>query len=193
MSYMDEEIVKQANAYKKETRGSIYEQIFIKGEEVKFEKTVFSEDGIEVWLPVEFIDIPEFIMKLKYPSENRPKYIKTCKQGGVDFGLNPLPLDASDAMTQELGEQMYQITKKFKSDATFIEKQFLVNEKTQHRVFWFDFVSKGIDGLIYNFMGVTEVSGKELNYVFNCPAEDMEVWKPVAMEVFESITTYEES
>lgn len=188
----DEVIIQEANKYKKETRGSIYDKILIKGEEIKFEKTVFEEDGIDVYLPVDFIDIPKEIMRLKYPSEGRPKYIKTCKAGGVDFGLNPLPLEGSDAMTQELGDQMYQVTKKFKPYDVFLEKQIFVNENTENLVYWYDFITKGIDAMIYNFMGVTTVAGKSLNYVFNCNAEEMEIWKPVAQEVFLSIRTHEE-
>ena len=41
-------------------------------------------------------------------------------------------------------------------------------------------------------MGVTTVAGKSLNYVFNCSAEEIDVWKPVALEVFLSIKTQEE-
>lgn len=190
--YQDESIIEDMNSYKKMTRGSIYDQIFIKGEEVKFEKKIFEEDKIEVYLPVDFVDIQDFIMKLKYPSENRPKYIKTSPLGGVDFALNPLPLEGSDAMTTELGNQMYIVTQNFKSDATFISKETYVNEKNQQLVYWFDFITRGIDGLIYNFMGVTTVAGKSLNYVFNCSAEEIDVWKPVALEVFLSIKTQEE-
>ncbi|MBR4083891.1 MAG: hypothetical protein IKK33_06360 [Lachnospiraceae bacterium] len=187
----DEQFIKEANEYKKETRGSIYSNIFVKGEEMLFDKFIFEEDRIEVYLPVDFIDIPEPIKKYKYPSEGRPKYIKTHRLGGVDFGLNPLPLEGTDAMTKEVGEQMYQITKNYKPYDLFLDKESNINENTNKLVFWFDFITRGIDAMIYNFMGVTSVAGKQLNFVFNCNAEEKDIWKPIAKEVFMSIKTYE--
>ena len=135
------------------------------------------------------MDLPEVIKKIKYPGEGRPQVIKTIPEGGIDFGLNLLPLEGSDAMTKELGDQLYMFSKKFCANGIFDEQKCEKNPRTELDVYWYDFISKGIDANIYNFMANTSVAGKEINLVCNCEASLKPIWKPVFIEVANSIRT----
>lgn len=187
----DEQFIKEANRYKKETWGSIYSEMVIQGEVVPFEKQLYFEDKVEVYLPQNFVDLPEVIKKVKYPGEGRPQIIKTIPAGGLDIGLNMLPLDGTDAMTKELGEQMYGFTKTLRSGSLFFEQKCEKNPRTGFDVYWYDFVSKGIDGDIYNFMANTAVAGQQISIVCNCEASLKPVWKPVFLEVANSVKIVE--
>lgn len=187
----DEQFIKEANKYKKETRGSIYTEIIIQGEVVPFEKQRYFEEKVEVYLPQKFVDLPEAIRKVKYPGEGRPQIIKTTPAGGLDIGLNLLPLEGTDAMTKELGEQMYGFTKTLRAGSMFFEQKCEKNPRTGLDVYWYDFISKGIDGDIYNFLANTAVAGQQISIVCNCEASLKPIWQPVFLEVANSVKTAE--
>lgn len=184
---MNEQEIKEASAYKKENQGSIYDDICIKGCKYHFSEQYYFDDKISVWLPDSFIELPDEIKKLKYPGEGRPQVIRTIPVGGVDFGINLLPLDGSDQMTIEFGKQMYQLTRNMRPAELYYDKKQERNEKTGRIISWFDYISHGLDAKLYNLIGTTYVAGKTVNFVFNCIAQDMSVWKPVALEVLFSL------
>ena len=79
--------------------------------------------------------MPDAIKKIKYSGEGRPQVIRTIPGGGVDFGINMLPLEGSDAMTEEFGQQMYHITKNLKPAELYIERKIEINELTGRIIF----------------------------------------------------------
>lgn len=184
---MNEQEIKQANNYKKQPAGSIYTGIVIKGTEYLFCEQRYFDDAISIWLPEKFIELPDAIKKLKYPGEGRPQVIRTIPTGGVDFGINKLPLDGSDAMTVEFGEQMYRLTRNMRPAEIYYDKKVEINERTGKKIAWFDYISHGIDAKLYNLIGTTYAANATINFVFNCIAQDMEIWKPIAQEVLWSL------
>lgn len=184
---MDEKIIREANEYKKESLGSIYQEIVIKGSKYHFCEQLYFNDTVSIFLPEHFIELPDEIKKVKYPGEGRPQVIRTIPAGGVDFGINLLPLEGSDAMTEDFGNQMYTFTRNMRPAEIYYDKKIEMNEKTGRKISWFDYVSHGIDARIYNLIGTTYAAGKAINFVFNCAAQDKDVWKTVALEVLFSI------
>lgn len=184
---MNEQEIKASSAYKKGTQGSIYDGVVIKGVTYRFSEQFYFDDKISIWLPDNFIELPDEIKKLKYPGEGRPQVIRTIPAGGVDFGINLLPLDGSDQMTVEFATQMYQFTRNLKPAEMYYDKKQEWNEDTQRTIWWFDYISHGMDARIYNFIGTTYAAGKTINFVFNCNAQDKDLWKPIAREVLFSL------
>ncbi len=184
---MNEQEIREANEYKKESQGSIYEGVMVKGVKYHFCEQLYFDDKISIWLPDNFIELPDAIKKLKYPGEGRPQVIRTIPTGGVDFGINLLPLDGSDQMTVEFGNQMYQLTRNMRPAELYYDKKLEVNERTGRKIAWFDYISHGLDAKLYNLIGTTYAAGKAVNFVFNCIAQDMSIWKPIALEVLFSL------
>lgn len=184
---MNEKQIKEAFAYKKKNQGSIYGDITIKGSKYHFCKQLYFDNKISIWLPDNFIELPDEIKKLKYPGEGRPQVIRTIPVGGVDFGINMLPLDGSDQMTIEFGKQMYQLTRNMRPAELYYDKKQELNEKTGRIISWFDYISHGLDAKLYNLIGTTYASERTINFVFNCIAEDMSVWKSIALDVLFSL------
>ena len=54
----------------------------------------------------------------------------------------------------------------------------------ENKIGWFDFKSHGLD---HNVMYCTPIDGKMLHGIFNSPIELAEVWKPVVLQVMQSI------
>lgn len=183
---MDEKIIQ--NIFKKNGTNSIYQGVNIKGNLYTFTEQHYFDDRISIYLPENFIDLPDAIKKIKYPGEGRPQVIRTIPGGGVDFGINMLPLEGSDAMTEEFGQQMYHITKNLKPAELYIERKIEINELTGRKIDWFDYISHGVDTRIYNLIGSTYAGRKMVNYVFNCAAKEKDLWKPVAIEVLYSLS-----
>ena len=184
---MNEKEIREASEYKRETQGSIYSEVYVKGDKYHFCEQLYFDNAISIWLPEHFIELPDQIKKLKYPGDGRPQVIRTIPAGGVDFGINLLPLEGSDLMTEEFGNQMYQFTKNLRPAEIYYDKKLEVNEKNGRKISWFDYISHGIDAKLYNLIGTTYAAGKVVNFVFNCIAQDMEVWKPIVLEVLFSL------
>jgi hypothetical protein len=185
MSYEDEKIIEEANQYKKGTTGSIFTGIKMQGQTIEFSPQEFFDGKVEIWLPTEFTDIPEWLMKMKYPAESRPKVLKMHPDGGIDFGFNLFELDTNNSQIEELLEQLYTFTRKLNPSHIFIDKKLEnINDVT---IGWFDYVSHVIDGRMYNVTFCMPIAGKMFHGMFNCAAENKELWKPVVLEVMRNI------
>lgn len=190
---MNEKNAQDANQYKWEKTGSIYdESITIKGENYHFEEQLYFDNKVSIMLPENFEELPETIKKIKYPGDGRPQIIRSIPGGGIDFGISLLPLDGSDAMTKQVADQMYLFTRNMKPSEVYIDKMEEKNEMTGQMVSWYDFISHGIDARIYNYIGVTNLAGKTAYFVFNCSVDNYEFWKKVVHEVLFSLKDYKQ-
>lgn len=191
MSNTDNTIIKQVNEYKNKISGNIYDGFNIKGEKVEFTPYDFLDNKLRVWLPKEFVDIPEWLLKVKYPSENRPKVLKMHPDGGMDFGFNILELTVdSNQVVNNLAKQMVYVTKQMSPSNIFIDTE---NEEVKGKsVSWYDFISYVVDGRMYNMNFLMPLDGKVLHAIFNCSVDVMELWKPVVLEVFREMVDLKE-
>ena len=55
-----------------------------------------------------------------------------------------------------------------------------------------EFSNNAIGGKLYNLMFYLNVNGKPLMGSFNCLTKDMKYWRPVAVEMMQSIRLIEE-
>ena len=117
--------------------------------------------------------------------EQRPQIIKTNENTDINFTFSLLEQEMSNNHVLELNDYLYKVLKSARSENTYFEKK--VEQVGELLVGWFDFKSHGIDQNIYNVMYCTPISGKLLHGVFNCPLDLVEVWKPVVLQVIQSI------
>ena len=88
MGHIDESIVEGLNAHKKGSYGNIEDGFYVKEEKITFKRVSLFDGRMSVMMPETFIDLPQAIVKLKYPSEQRPKIIKSTKDGGTNLTFN---------------------------------------------------------------------------------------------------------
>jgi len=86
MDYIDKKIIPIKK--EQEIQGiemSVKNGYIINGTVETFVRTELFEQQLAVYLPESFVDMPELIMNLKYPSTSRPKIIKTNLECNVNF------------------------------------------------------------------------------------------------------------
>lgn len=186
MANADEEMIEELNQYKKGSYGDMEHGYYIREEFTQFKRYSFFDGKMSVMLPENFIDLPETIVKLKYPSEQRPKVIKSSQDGGINFTFNLVDeVTLEEENVEYITESMSNGIKSINPAVTFGEKGIV--EVSGTKLSWFEFQSNAFDGIIYNIMYCIPINGKMMHGVFNCLVQDMDAWKKIAMAVMDSI------
>lgn len=186
MPYMDEEIIKQGNYYKKFAYGNLEEGMNIEGKFYEFSRQELPlEEKISIQLPISFIDMSKDIARIKYPSESRPDIIKMNTESDINFTFRLIDLPNKEKTVEEMIDYFYQIVRQIQPANVFYEKEIL--PIMDSKLGWFDFKSHGIDCKLYNLMYFIQIGEKALHGIFNCRYSQAQSWKPVALMVLSSL------
>ncbi|BCJ92613.1 hypothetical protein acsn021_01820 [Anaerocolumna cellulosilytica] len=186
MDYADEKIIEAMNQYKTGEHGDIETGIYLKEQLFQFERQEFYDGKFSVMLPADFKDMPLEAAKFKYPSEQRPKIIKTNEEGDINFTFNLLEeVDFETKFVKEAKDGLYNIIKRLQPANVFYESK--EEEIADTLVGWFEFKSHGLDCKIYQLMYCMPIGGKMLQGIFNCKYADSKLWKPIFLQVMKSI------
>lgn len=184
MTYIDEEIVQ----LKKEARNQQFSDIettgiYIQDNLTLFQKQYFFDGTLCVLLPEEFIDMPDPVKQLKYPSVDRPQVIKTSMDTTVNFSFSKIGQQVDHDRVEELAEQLKQVLKTANPKIKYEEEE-AEDTPTGNRISLFEFVTNGIDDRMYNLFCVMNVNGGVIRGSFNCLDKDSVKWKEAAWAVF---------
>lgn len=183
--YRDEEIIDMRNQWDNENRSDIYTGFFIEGELIEFEEKELFNGELRVMLPKKFVEMPMKMKRVKYPSDNRPKIIKTDLQGKINMTFNILNLKMTDKSTEEAMAQMKKITQRLMPHYKF-GNDFLGQTKNG-LYFGYEYISNVLDGKMYNFVYGVCMNGKLMNGACNCLAQDKHWWEKAFIQICESI------
>ena len=159
--------------------------LIVKGEKIEFQDTPLFQEKMSILLPVSFVDMPQKIARLKYPSEQRPQIIKTDLLGSTNFAFNLFDKAIKPVQMQSAADGMKSILKKVNPANIFYESGTEPLGETM--LSWFEFKGHGIDTQIYYIVFLTSIGGKLMHGIFNCAVADMEAWKEAAFQVIRSI------
>jgi len=192
MEYDDEQIIAVKKQMKALQTANIKEQGIYIGEEYFKFQSVHIFDNVSIYLPESFIEMPDKIRKMKYPSDNRPDVIKTNLNTNINFAFNWLENLNCINQGEELSGQIKDVLIKTNPSFVFYEER---NGKTYsgNIIKMFDFKSYGIDEQMYNMMCTISFHGGILHGIFNCLDRDSEDWKEVAWQVFQTSMESEQS
>lgn len=185
MSYIDEKMIKAMNAHKEGVQGSISEGIFIKEELYTFEETWLFDGRMQVMLPKSFTDMPIGQAKLKYPMEQRPQVIKTNERTDINFTFSLLEQPMENRQVKMMRDSLRRVLRRARPDMKFMEDG--LEEIEEHTIGWFEFISNGLDGKLYNIMYFTPIDSKLMQGIFNCPVKEAQNWKSVVLQVMHTI------
>ena len=186
MGHIDEAIVEGLNAHKKGSYGNIEDGFYVKEEKITFKRVSLFDGRMSVMMPETFIDLPQAIVKLKYPSEQRPKIIKSTKDGGTNLTFNLV-----DEVSL-LEEDVTYLTDSMKNGLKAVNPALNIGEEgimevADTTLSWFEFQNNAFDGVIYNLMYCLPVDGKMMHGIFNCLIQDKEAWREVAFAIMQTI------
>lgn len=189
MNEIDKKIISYRENGKKETHQSIYDEYTMVGDrKYVFDWTAAVNKRIHIMLPMEFMDLPPDIAKLRYPAESRPKVIKSSQ----DTTVNVAFLYGSRIDNEN------QIVKTARMYAAAIHKlnpghEFLKSgahyrdQKKSKLMSWYEYLSPTLGERVYNRHGFLSVEGQLMQVIFNCQEKEAENWMPVTLEIFLSV------
>ncbi|MDR2132738.1 MAG: hypothetical protein LBP30_05255 [Clostridiales Family XIII bacterium] len=189
----DEKIAKAAaNRYAAEHPADIRTDTVKIGEaSFEFEQTGIMDDKVKIFLPAGFSDMPEDAAKIKYPSSDRPKIIKSNDRGDVNFTFDTLDCPLDDDSVADLTDTMKNTMKRLNPSYRFFGTGKL--ETPNEKVLGFmEFKSTAIDDFLYNVMFFAPLEGRALMGNFCCPYGAGADWKPVVMRILSEIEIGEE-
>lgn len=159
MEYKDERIAVLIKEIRRQKHTDIKgEGVFINGQFIKFGLRAIN-DNVELYIPEEFIDMPEELRFMKFPSVNRPQTIFTSLDDSVNFTFSIVDNHIVDSQIESLMEQMVEVIRKSNPAAVFYQEasEILPNE---HSICMFDFKSFGVDEQLYNMACFTSLDGQ---------------------------------
>ena len=187
MEYFDEEILEARRELERLKHTTLETGIYVGDELITFTNITLPQTKIHIYLPEQFIVMPDLVKDMKYPSKDAPDLIITSLDSMVNFGFNILSVSMEEGDTKVMSSQ-FQNALRNVNPSIKIKKQ--VNDvTTEHgnEMSWFDFKGYLIDGQNYNRMYLVKMRETVLHGIFNCPMQFKDEWGEIAEKCFMSI------
>lgn len=187
MEYFDEEILEARRELERLKHTTLETGIYVGDELITFTNITLPQTKIHIYLPEQFIVMPDLVKDMKYPSKNAPDLIITSLDSMVNFGFNILSVSMEEGDTKVMSSQ-FQNALRNVNPSIKIKKQ--VNDvTTEHgnEMSWFDFKGYLIDGQNYNRMYLVKMRETVLHGIFNCPMQFKDELGEIAEKCFMSI------
>ena len=143
------------------------------------------DDRVEIKVPEKFYELPEEMLKLKYPSERRPSLVYSNEKTTINLAFNLTESPANDEAMAIYTGKLVEVMKNVYPSAEWIGDGTV--EINDRQVGFLEMITPAIDVEIYNLMFFTHLEGKMLMCSFNCTKPEMVEWKPTSHEIMESL------
>lgn len=187
MDYFDEEILEARMELERYQHTTLETGMYAGDELITFSRITLPGTKIYLYLPEQFIVMPDLVKDAKYPSKNAPDFVVTSKDGTVNFGFNILPDVLEEGETETMSSQFQRAICNI-NPSVRIKNQTGEN-KTEHgnEMSWFDFKGYTLDGQNYNRMYIIRMRDTVLHGIFNCPMQYKDAWSEIAGQCFRSV------
>lgn len=162
--------------------------VIIQYEKLKLSKRELVDGKITMTFPEEFQDMDDEAIKVKYPEEDRPRYIYCNQETTVSFNFN---IEEEQVKNEEIEEvkdilkrqimRLYSISK--------AEMDELIQTEQGKTVGVFAIEIPVLDGTLFQISYFMSTKGGLLIGGFNCDADEKKEWSPVVKQL---LTTIEE-
>lgn len=183
--YIDEKIIPMKLETDNNISMSLEDGHYISGKLETFTKALYFNDSVSIYTPLSFIDMPDEIKEIKYPTSFRPEIIKTNLAGDINLSLSLLE-EGKDADVETLQSDLRSLLSKAHKGIKFLEAKKL-NKEGFVEINCFDFILPGIDEKIYHMMGMGKTDRQIIQVIFNCREPDANAWKKAVIDIFENI------
>ena len=184
-----QEIISLRKKVHQEQYGSIHKPVtYINGKRYHFAEQAIPTGNMLIHLPREFSNMPEYILKQKYPSENRPQVIKTSSDMCINFAFKLLPIVAKEEDMIIFRNIALNAVKKLCPQHTYLNTGAANYGPKKNQLFcWYDYCGPTLDMEVYSFNAFMSHNGKPVFFLFNCPKDEYEGWQPIVFEVIDTI------
>lgn len=105
MEYYDEQILEARWEEERRKHTTLETGIYVDDDLITFSQITLPDTKIRLYLPEQFIPMPELVKEVKYPSLNAPDFIITSLDSTVNFGFNILPVELEEGDTKTMSRQ----------------------------------------------------------------------------------------
>ena len=158
---------------------------YIEGRLETFSKGQYFDDLLSIYIPKSFIDMPDEIKEIKYPTNFRPEIIKTNFAGDVNLSISLLKV-GEDMEIKTLVTDFKSLLSKAHNGIKFLEYDELEKEGCV-KMYCFDFIIPGIDERIYHKTGLGKIGRETVQVMFNCREPLSWTWKKAVNDILQNI------
>ena len=135
---VDEEILTIKKSINDNSLASLNDGYYISGKFETFTKALYFNDSVSIYTPSSFIDMPDEIKEIKYPTNFRPEIIKTNLAGDINLSLSLLE-EGKDADIETLLSDLRSLLSKAHKGIKFPDATKL-NKEGCVKMHCFDFI-----------------------------------------------------
>ena len=187
MEYFDEEIMEAKRELERQRHTTLETGIYAGDELITFAQVTLPDSQIRIFLPEQFIVMPDVVKDVKYPSKNAPDYIITSLDSMVNFGFNILPVSLETGDTKVMSSQFQNALHNVNPSIRIKNQTYDLVTSQGNEMCWFDFKGYAMDGQNYNRMYIVRMKNTVLHGIFNCPMQYKEQWEEIVEQSFLSI------
>ena len=158
---------------------------YIEGRLETFSKEQYFDKLLSIYIPESFIDMPDEIKEIKYPTNFRPEIIKTNLAGDVNLSISLLKV-GEDMEIKTLVTDFKNLLSKAHNGIKFLEYDELEKEGCV-KMYCFDFIIPGIDERIYHKTGLGKIGRETVQVMFNCREPLSWTWKKAVNDILQNI------
>lgn len=187
MEYYDEQILEARWEEERRKHTTLETGIYVDDDLITFTQIILPNTRIQLFLPEQFIPMPDQVRDVKYPSRNAPDFIITSLDSTVNFGFNILPVQLEEGDTKTMSSQ-------FQDALRNVNPSIRINERVDNtaagkgnEMSWFGFKGYALDGQNYNRMYIIRMRKTVLHGVFNCPPRVKDQWANIVDQCFHTV------
>ena len=158
---------------------------YIEGRLETFSKEQYFDKLLSIYIPESFIDMPDEIKEIKYPTNFRPEIIKTNLAGDVNLSISLIKV-SEDTEVKTLVTDFKNLLSKAHTGIKFLEYDELEKEGCV-KMYCFDFIIPGIDERIYHKTGLGKIGRETVQIMFNCREPLSWAWKKAVNDILQNI------
>ena len=158
---------------------------YIEGRLETFSKEQYFDKLLSIYIPESFIDMPDEIKEIKYPTNFRPEIIKTNLAGDVNLSISLIKV-SEDTEVKTLVTDFKNLLSKAHTGIKFLEYDELEKEGSV-KMYCFDFIIPGIDERIYHKTGLGKIGRETVQIMFNCREPLSWAWKKAVNDILQNI------
>lgn len=201
MDFMDEQVIEMTKHARQKKRMENIEnqllhsdivkaikegQLTIEDETIEFKETNFYDHQIRMSIPAAFDVMEPELMDIKYPSSRRPEYIYTSESTSINVTMKIMEQQIKPEELEDFTHTMMNMLHKLQPSAEMLD--IGMKEVNGVQMGYFDFITPALDDKIYNLMSLFMVGDNVAMSSVNCLKKEMNIWKPIAYGMMESIS-----
>lgn len=187
MEYFDEEILEAKRELERMKHTTLETGIYVEDELITFTQVTLPDSKIRIYLPEQFIVMPDMVKNMKYPSKNAPDFIVTSLDSMVNFCFNIFPVLLEEGDTKVMSSQFQNALQNVNPSIKIKNIISDIYTAQGNEMSWFEYKGYALDGQNYNRMYIVRMRKTVLHGIFNCPMRVKEQWSGIVEKCFLSV------